>query len=133
MLDQRERAAVVLELVGLAVALVIDGDENSAVEERELAQPLRQGVEAVFRCLENLRVGFESNLRATSLSGACDFERFDWRPTLVALLIDLAIAPDLEIEPLRQRVHHGYADAVQPARHLVRGVLELTAGVQHRE
>jgi hypothetical protein len=46
-------------------------------------------------------------------------------------LIDLAVTPNLEIEPLGQRVHHGYADAVQPSRHLVRGVLELAAGVQH--
>ena len=50
---------------------------------------------------------------------------------LVALLVDLAVAPDLEIEPLRQRVDDRDADAVQAAGHLVAVVVELAAGVQH--
>ena len=52
-------------------------------------------------------------------------------PALVALLIGLAVAPDLEIERLRQRVDDGDADAVQAAGHLVAVVVELAAGVKH--
>ena len=55
------------------------------------------------------------------------------RAALVALLVDLTVAPDFEIERLRQRVDDRDADAVQPARHLVAVVVELAAGVQHRE
>ena len=52
---------------------------------------------------------------------------------LVGLVVDLAVAPDLEIERLRQRVDDRDADAVQAARHLVAVVVELAAGVQHRQ
>ena len=50
---------------------------------------------------------------------------------LVALLVDLAVAPDLELEPLRQRVDDRDADAVQAAGDLVAVVVELAAGVEH--
>ena len=50
---------------------------------------------------------------------------------LVVLLIDLAVAPDFEIERFRQGVDHRDADAVQTARHLVAVVVELPAGVQN--
>src|SRR4051812_2370029 len=98
MLDERDDAAVVLELVALAVALVVDGDEDAAVEERELAQPLRQRVEAVFGGLEDLRIGLERHLRSAPLRGAGHLERLHRGPALVALLIHLAVAPDFEIE-----------------------------------
>ena len=52
-------------------------------------------------------------------------------PALVALLVDVAVAPDFEVEPLRQRVDDRHADAVQAAGHLVAVVVELAAGVQH--
>ncbi len=52
-------------------------------------------------------------------------------PALVALLVDLPVAPDLEIERLGEGVHHRHADAVEAARHLVAVVVELAAGVQH--
>ena len=52
---------------------------------------------------------------------------------LVGLLVDLAVAPDLQVERLRQRVHDRHADAVQAARDLVAVVVELAAGVQHRQ
>ena len=55
------------------------------------------------------------------------------RAALVGLLIDLAVAPDLEIERFRQRVDDRDADAVQAAGHLVAVVVELAAGVEHRE
>ena len=55
------------------------------------------------------------------------------RAALVGLLVDLAVAPDFEVERLGQRIHDGDADAVQPARHLVAVVVELAAGVQHGE
>ena len=55
------------------------------------------------------------------------------RAALVGLLVDLLVAPDLQLEPLRQRVDHRDADAVQAARDLVAVVVELAASVQHRE
>ena len=52
---------------------------------------------------------------------------------LVALLVGVFVAPDLQIEALRQRVDDRHADAVQAAGNLVAAVVELAAGVQHRQ
>src|SRR3712207_7623074 len=49
---------------------------------------------------------------------------------LVALAPHVPLAPHLELEPLRERVDDGGADAVQAARNLVAGAVELAAGVQ---
>ena len=48
---------------------------------------------------------------------------------LVILPPDLAVAADLGLEPLRQRVDDRHADAVQAAGDLVGVVVELAAGV----
>ena len=55
------------------------------------------------------------------------------RAALVALLVDLAVAPDLDVERFGKRVHDRDADAVQAARHLVAVVVELAAGVEDRQ
>ena len=73
--DEGVDAAFVQELVALAaVALVVDRDRHAAVEERELAQALRERVEAELDGLEDLRVGPERDLRAALLRRAGDLE-----------------------------------------------------------
>ena len=51
-----------------------------------------------------------SGLNVTFVPRRCvvpvDLEVAERRSSLVALLVDLAVAPDLEIESLGQRVHH---------------------------
>ena len=78
-----------------------------------------------------------SGLNVTFVPRRCvvpvDFEVAIGVPALVALLVDLAVAPDLEVEPLGQRVDDRDADAVQAAGDLVAVVVELAAGVQHRQ
>ena len=69
-LDELADAAFVEELVALAVALVVDRDRDAGVEERELAQPLRQRLEAELGGLEDRGVGLERDLGA-ALLGAC--------------------------------------------------------------
>ena len=48
-------------------------------------------------------------------------------------LVDLAVTMDLDHQPLRQCVHYGCAHAVQTSRDLVAALVELTAGVEHRQ
>jgi hypothetical protein len=48
----------------------------------------------------------------------------------VGLTPNLAVAADLELEALGERVHHRDPHAVEPARDLVGGVAELAAGVE---
>ena len=133
-LDERDDAAVVVEAMVLArLALIVERDRDAGVQERELAQAAGQRVEAEVDDLEDLRVGLERDLGAAALGGAGDREVAERLAALVTLLVRVVVAPDLEIEPLRQRVHDRHADAVQTARHLVGAVLELAAGVQHRQ
>jgi hypothetical protein len=47
-------------------------------------------------------------------------------------LVDLAVAPDHQLQPDRKRVDHGHADAVQAAGDLVGVLVELAAGMQLR-
>ena len=52
--DEGDDAALVMELMALAVALVVERDLNTAVEEGQLPQPLGECVEAENQRLENL-------------------------------------------------------------------------------
>ena len=83
--------------------------------------------------LEDLRIGLERDLGAAALGRAGDGQSAQRLAALVALLVRLVVAPDFQVEPLRQRVHDRHADAVQAARNLVGVVVELAAGVQHRQ
>ena len=92
--------------MALAIALVVERDEDAAVQERELAQPLRQRVEAELGRLEDLRIRLERDLRAAAFGRAGHFQFAGRPPALVALLVDLSVAPDFEVERFRQRVDH---------------------------
>ena len=73
-LDERDDAAVVLELVALRFALVVERDENARVQERQLAETLRERVEAELDGLEDLVVGPECDLGAALLRRPGDLE-----------------------------------------------------------
>ena len=103
------------------------------LRKRQLAQALREGVEAVGRGLEDLLVGLEGDLGAALVGGARLLEPRLGDAAGVALAVDLALAPDLDLEHLGERVHHGDADAVEAARDLVGALVELAAGVELRE
>ncbi len=124
----------VLELVRLPFRpLVVQGDQDAGIEKRELAQPLRQRVEAELDRLEDLGVREERDLRAAPLRLARDLEVARRLAALVRLLVDELVAPDLEVQRFGERVDHRHADAVEAAGHLVAVVVELPARVQHRQ
>ncbi len=49
---------------------------------------------------------------------------------MIALPPDVTLAPDLDVEPARQCIHYGAADAVEAAGDRVSAAAELSAGVQ---
>src|SRR6266545_4668655 len=101
-------AASVFEAMMLAIfALVVERDDDAGVQEGEFAQALRQRVEAVFGGLEHLRIRLEADLRAAALGGAGDDEIGERTPALVALRVDLIVAPDLDRERFGERVDDG--------------------------
>ena len=130
-LDERPDAPLVGELVALVVALVVQRDHDAGIEEGKLAQAVRKRVEAVLDGLEDLFVRPERDLGPTPFRSTCHVQSGPRPTAFVLLAVDVAVAPDFEIERLRQRIDDRYPDPVQPARHLVALVVELAAGVEH--
>ena len=83
-----------------SVALVVESDDDASVEEGELAQALGQGVEAEGGGLEAFRIGLERDLCATEIRRAGHLQLGRRDAALVALLVDLPVAPDLQIQRL---------------------------------
>ena len=122
----------VLHFVG---ALVAQRDLNPLVQIGELAETAGEGDPLVAqRFLEDLPIGLEPYARARFLrrDGAHHLELRLRDATLEVHVMLLAVALDPHFELLGQRVHHRHANPVQTAGHLVRVLVELAAGVQHR-
>ena len=81
---------------------------------------------------EDLERGHEGELGAAPVVGGADHRERRLRLAAVAKAhhVLLAVAPDPQLEPFRERVDHRDADAVQAARDLVGVLVELAAGVQ---
>ena len=83
---------------------------------------------------ENLFVGVEGNLCAAPvLNAALVDELRQRRAARIALRVKHLIARNLNLKPIRQRVHHRDADTVQAARCLVSLAIEFAARMQRRE
>src|SRR4029450_7231161 len=101
---ERADAAVVLESVLLVVALVLERDQDPAVQERQLAQALRKRVEAECGGLEDLGVGLERDLGAAAVGGPGLLQAALRQAARVRLPVQLAVAPDLARQLVRERV-----------------------------
>jgi hypothetical protein len=106
-------------------------DLQPAVQEGQLAQPVGQRVPVELNGRKDRGVGEERHLRARALALADLLHLGDRLAGLEAHVVDEPVALDLHLQPLAQRVHARHAHAVQPARHLVRVVIELAARMQH--
>ena len=106
MRHERDDAAFVVKLMGLPIPLVVQRDQDAGVQECQLAQPLREGIEAEICGLENVGIGAERDFRAALFRRARHLELAGGLAALVFLFVHLAVAPDFQIELLRQRIHH---------------------------
>src|SRR4029079_14426271 len=116
-------------------ALVDDDDLETAVEIRELAPLGTQLAEHVFKdVLEDLGICVKRGLGALALAGLRGSGLLELAGRDAArglLVIDLAAAAALELEPGAERVDRRDTDAVQAAGDLVARAAELAAGVEH--
>ncbi len=103
-------------------------------QEGHLAEALLEDGAVVLDRLEDLEVRQEGDARAALVGLAALRQLGRRRPALVGLGVLVAVAPDGQVQPLRQRVDDRHADAVQAAGDLVAAaVAELAAGVQDGE
>src|SRR5439155_21224741 len=114
-----------------AAALVDEPYAEALGQERGLAHSLRQCLEVEQEVFEYLEVGEERDRRPGLPRRRSLLQRLLRHAALVGLRPDVAVALDLELEPLGERVHDRDADPVETARDLVAApVAELAAGVQ---
>ena len=129
-LDEGHDPAFVEEVMGLLIPRVDDGDPEAAVQERQLAQALRQDVKAIVGRLEDQSIRLKGDLGAALLSNANLADVGFGIAAVIALREHLAFSLDLDLERLGEGVDHRHTDAVQPTGHLVRALVELPPGVQ---
>src|SRR5579864_4707761 len=130
-LDEFRDAPGETKLGFFGAAFVLKRDRQPFVKESEFAQALRKSVVAISGRGENRRIGMKGDFR----SGFLGFTRvFQLRCRLaffIALLPDLTVAPDFQIEPLGKSVDDGNPDAVQASGNLVGVAIEFAPGVKN--
>ncbi len=131
MLDERDDAALVAEVLLLVRAFVLERDGQAAVQKGLFPQPLGDLIEAEFGRFKDLRVGLERDGRSLLARLAGRLQRGGRLAPLVALLPDRAALADFQLQPFREGVDDRHADAVQAAGDRIGLVVEFAAGVQH--
>ena len=113
--------------------LVDQDDLQTLVEEGHLLEPRPQGLEVEVDGLEDVLVGPEGHRRAVGAVARRLGERGLGDAVTVVLGVELAVEPDLDLQPVGEGVDHRDPDPVQAARDGVPAPAELAAGVQHGE
>ncbi len=132
MSDESFQSTFVLKDFRLLVALVHQFDADTGIQKRQFAQPFRQRVVVERNVREDLRAGLEAQCGAAFGRLAHRDQRRLRLAEAILLAMEFAVAPDIEFEEIGKRVDDGNSDTVQTAGDLVRRVVELSAGVQHR-
>ena len=131
--DEGLDAALVAHLLALLdrVAHIGEHDGDAGIQKCEFAQPVLQRGEVELRHGEGFLRRQEGHLGAALVTRGADHGERGCRLAVAELHEMLqAVAPDGDLEPSRERVDHGDADAVQAAGHLVGVLVEFSAGVQ---
>ena len=84
----------------------------------------------VLDVIEGALCGHELHFGAAALGGADHRQRRHGNTVMKFHLVHLAVTPDAQLQPLRQRIDYRHTDAVQATRDLVRILIELTARMQ---
>ena len=128
--DKLLDAALILHdlLARLDPAFVAQNDAHARIEERKFAQAVLQRGVVVFDGSEDILGRLERDARARALTGIADrLQRRERDTILKAHEMFLAVAPNGQVQPRRQRIHDRHADAVQTAGDLVGILVEFSA------
>ena len=137
--DERLHPALVVQhlLVGLQAPQVAELDGHTGIEEGQLPQPVLERLAVELDARERLDGGEKADAGAGQILPvlppgglAGDLQGADRVTPGKAHLVHLAVPPDLQVQPVGQRVHHRHAHPVQTAGDLVAVLVELPAGMQ---
>ncbi len=116
---------------GIALPADLDAAEEVGLGARHLEQAGRLEGAALA---EDLLVRLEADQRPAPVHDGAELLQLALRLAALELHgVKLLAARDLDVQRLRQGVHDGDADPVQPARRVVNLALELAARMQRRE
>ena len=116
--------------LGIDGALIRQSDFQPFIQKREFAQPLRQRVVVVFSCGEDGLVRQEVDLGAALLADAGLAQFTGGIAAAEIHLPGVPVAPDLNIEFLRERIDATHADAVKATGNFVVRRIKFAARVQ---
>ncbi len=112
-------------------ALVCQRNPQSLVQESQLAQALRERIEAVFSLIENRQIRMKRDFRPglARLSGLLQLG--SGLTFFVGLFPHFTVARNFQLQPIGKRIDDGNTNAVQTARHFVGFAVEFSASVQY--
>ena len=124
------KAALGMVSVGFIAALVHAYDLKTSVQIGQFFEAFLQDGKRKLGGFKNLLVGEKAHRGAVAVCLAQVHEFGDRHPALVALTPAPPILAHGYFQPFGQGVDARHAHAVQTARHLISGVVELPSGVQ---
>src|SRR5437879_2059276 len=130
-LDEFHDSAGEAKLRGFFAALILKRDLQAFIQESQFAQALRQDVIAEFDLVENASIGVKRDLGAGFARLAGNGELRFGHSAFIGLFPNLAVSPDLQIQPIGKRVDDGNAHAMQAAGNFVGFTIEFSAGVKN--
>src|SRR3990172_7482404 len=104
MFNKRADAALVLENILFAGALVDKSDTHSLIQKRKLAQTFRQYVITENSIGEDLRAGFKTNVGAGLAGVANNTQRRFRLPEVICLMMNFTAAAYGQIQGFGQRI-----------------------------
>ena len=131
-LDELHDAPLVVKLLPLVAGRIGERDPHARIQESQFLQPAGEHVPGKLRLREDLRVGFERGLRASTAARAHLADGARRLAALVLLLPDVPLTGHLHLAPFRQEIHHRHAHAVEAAGGLVGPLLEFSTELQDR-
>src|SRR6202034_1222433 len=105
-------------------------DLQALVQKGQFAQSLGESVVVEFSGREDALVRQKVNLRPAPFAGACLAQGRSRIAARIVLLIGVAVAPDLDVELLAERIHATDSYAMQTAGNLVSRGIELATCMQ---
>jgi hypothetical protein len=117
------------------LATILERDRHPAVQERQLAHTVREGVESVLGLEKDGVVRSEVDSGSGLLARLQVAHLLDSRhrnALFVRLPPQRTLPAHLHFQPRRQRVHAADTNSVESARDLVGVLVELAARVEHR-
>ena len=127
------QSAFVMEFLLRAIAFVHKDELHHRIQEGKFPDSLQKNFTLELDLLEDGLIRQKVDFRPRFFSFADDLQLRHRLAILVALVVDLSVAVDFNLQPLRKCIDHRNTNAVKSTGNLVALFVELSAGVKCSE